>query len=178
LKIRTNVVLYIPRSWIQQTILQNDRIPTPIIRFSEFLAIGYFGDKKQRVIAPIFDLHYNAKRGWEKVMASQQQEEVPIFHAIFVEHPTKYEFIAHPTEMSSERINYVLYRSSSSLSSMNKFKSDYSNGMMTYIKFGWHDLTKPHKFDVLPYYAAVDSIEFKNADDIKPGMLVDQIRKS
>jgi hypothetical protein len=80
--------------------------------------------------------------------------------------------------MSSERINYVLYRSSSSLSSMNKFKSDYSNGMMTYIKFGWHDLTKPHKFDVLPYYAAVDSIEFKNADDIKPGMLVDQIRKS
>jgi hypothetical protein len=178
LKIRTNVVLYIPRSWIQQTILQNDRTPTPIIRFSEFLGIGYFGDKKQRVIAPIFDLHYNAKRGWEKVMASQQQEEVPIFHAIFVEHPTKYEFIAHPTEMNSERINYVLYRSSSSLSSLNKFKSDYSNGMMTYIKFGWHDLTKPHKFDVLPYYAAVDSIEFKNADDIKPGMLVDQIRKS
>jgi hypothetical protein len=31
---------------------------------------------------------------------------------------------------------------------------------------------------VLPYYAAVDSIEFKKADDIKPGMLVDQIRKS
>jgi hypothetical protein len=158
--------------------LQNDRTPTPIIRFSEFLGIGYFGDKKQRVIAPIFDLHYNAKRGWEKVMASQQQEEVPIFHTIFVEHPTRYEFIAHPTEMNSERINYVLYRSSSSLSSLNKFKSDYSNGMMTYIKFGWHDLTKPHKFDVLPYYAAVDSIEFKNADDIKPGMLVDQIRKS
>ena len=49
---------------------------------------------------------------------------------------------------------------------------------MTYIKFGWHDLTKPHKFDVLPQYAAVDSIEFKKADEIKPGTLVDQIRKS
>src|SRR3712207_7242647 len=43
-------------------------------------------------------------RGWEKVMSSQQQEEVPIFHAVFVEHPKRYEFIAHPTEMSSERI--------------------------------------------------------------------------
>ena len=41
-----------------------------------------------------------------------------------------------------------------------------------------HDLTKPHKFDVLPQYTAVDSIEFKKADDIKPGTLVDQIRKS
>jgi hypothetical protein len=110
-------------------------------------------------------------------MASQQQQGVPILHTIFVEHTARYEFIAHPIEMSSERINYVLYRSSSSLSSLNKFKSDYGSGM-TYIKFGWHDLTKPHKFDVLPYYAAVDSIEFKKADDIKPGMLVDQIRKS
>jgi hypothetical protein len=107
----------------------------------------------------------------------QQQQEVPIFHTVFVEHPTRYEFVSHPIEMSSERINYVLYRSSSSLSSLNKFKSDYGNEM-TYIKFGWHDLTKLHKFDVLPYYAAVDLIEFKNADDIKPGMLVDQIRKS
>jgi hypothetical protein len=169
-------VYYIYRSRVQQTILQNDRTSVPIIRFSEFLGIGYFGDKKQRVIAPIFDLHSNAERGWEKVMANQQQE-IPIFHAVFVEHPTRYEFIAHPIEMSSERINYVLYRSSSSLSSLSKFKSDYGSGM-TYIKFGWHDLTKPHKFDVLPYFAAVDSIEFKKADDIKPGMLVDQIRKS
>jgi hypothetical protein len=173
---RVNVVLYISRSQVQQTTLQNDRTSAPIIRFSEFLGIGYFGDKKQRVIAPIFDLHSNAERGWKKVMASHQQE-VPIFHTIFVEHPTKYEFIAHPIEMSSERINYVLYRSSSSLSSLSKFKSNYGNEM-TYIKFGWHDLTKPHKFDVLPYYAAVDSIEFKKVDDIKPGMLVDQIRKS
>jgi hypothetical protein len=158
--------------------LQNDSTSAPIIRFSEFLGIGYFGDKRQRVIAPIFDLHFNAERWWRKVMASQQQQhEVPIFHTVFVEHPTRYEFIAHPIEMSSERINYVLYRSSSSLSSLNKFKSDYSNVMM-YIKFGWHDLTKPHKFDVLPYYAVIDSIEFKNADDIKPGMLVDQIKKS
>jgi hypothetical protein len=84
--------------------LQNDRTPAPIVRFSEFLGIGYFGDKKQRVIAPIFE--------------------------------------------------------------------------RTYIKFGWHDLTKPYKFDVLPHYAAVDSIEFRKAEDIKPGMLVDKIRKS
>ena len=158
--------------------MQNDRTSAPIIRFSEFLGIGYFGDKKQRVIAPIFDLYSNAERGWKKVMANQQRHGVPILHTIFVEHTARYEFIAHPIEMSSERINYVLYRSSSSLSSLNKFKSDYGSSGMTYIKFGWHDLTKPHKFDVLPYYAAVDSIEFKKADDIKPGMLVDQIRKS
>src|ERR671933_200336 len=111
------------RSTLQQAILQNDGTSAVIIRFSEFLGIGYFGDKKQRVIAPIFDLHYNAERGWEKVMTTQQQE-VPLFHAVFVEHPTKYEFIAYPMEMSAERINYVLYRSSSSLSSLNKFKSE------------------------------------------------------
>ncbi len=110
-------------------------------------------------------------------MASQQQQEVPLFHTVFVEHAAKYEFIAYPIEMSSARINYALYRSSSSLSSLNKFKREYGDGM-AYIKFGWHDVTKPHKFDVLPYYAAVDSIEFKKADDIKTGMLVDQIRKS
>jgi len=161
----------------QQTILQSDRTPAPIVRFSEFLGIGYFGDKKQCVIAPIFDLYSNAEQGWKKVMASQQQQEVPFFHTVFVEHATKYEFIAYPIEMSSARINYALYRSSSSLSSLNKFKRDYGDGM-AYIKFGWHDVTKPHKFDVLPYYAAVDSIEFKKADDIKTGMLVDQIRKS
>jgi hypothetical protein len=160
---------------VQQVILQNDKTSPSIIRFSEFLGIGYFGDKKQRVIAPIFDLRYNAERGWEKVMATQQQE-VPLFHAVFVEHPTKYEFIAYPMEMSAERINYVLYRSSSSLSSLNKFKSDYD--IMTYIKFGWHDLTKPQKFDVLPQYAAVDSVEFKKVENIKSGTLVDQIRKS
>jgi hypothetical protein len=172
-----NGVLYIFRSWVQHTILENDRTSIPIIRFSEFLGIGYFGDKMQSVIAPIFDLHSNAERGWRKVMASQQQQQVPMFHAVFVEHPTRYEFIAHPIQMSSDRINYVLYRSSSSLSSLHKFKADYGNGMI-YIKFGWHDLTKPYKFDVLPHYAAIDSIEFKKADDIKPGMLVDQIRKS
>jgi hypothetical protein len=167
-------IIYIS-SRVQHSVLQNDKTSVPIIRFSEFLGIGYFGDKKQRVIAPIFDLRHNAERGWEKVMASQQQE-VPIFHAVFVEHPAKYEFIAHPIEMAQERINHVLYRSFSSLSSMNKFKSDY-NGL-AYIKFGWYDLTKPQKFDVLPQYAAVDSVEFKNADDIKPGTLIDQIRKS
>jgi len=157
--------------------LQSDRIPAPIIRFSEFLGIGYFGDKKQRVIAPIFDLYSNAKRGWEKVMSGQQQQQIPIFHMVFVEHVTRYEFIAYPIEMGSEKINYVLYRSSSSLSSLNRFKRDYG-GEMTYIKFGWHDLTKPHKFDVLPYYAAVDTVEFKKPGDIKPGVLIDQIRKS
>jgi hypothetical protein len=156
--------------------LQSDRTPAPIVRFSEFLGIGYFGDKKQRVIAPIFDLHSNAKRGWEKVMANPQQE-VPIFHTVFVEHPTRYELIAYPLEMSSERINYAIYRSSSSLSSLNKFKSDYGSER-TYIKFGWYDLTKPYKFYVLTHYAAVDSIEFIKAEDIKLGMLVDPIRKS
>jgi hypothetical protein len=35
---------------------------------------------------------------------------VPIFHTVFVEHPARYEFIAHPIEMGSERINYVLCR--------------------------------------------------------------------
>jgi hypothetical protein len=170
------LLIYISSS-IQQSALQNDdKTSVPIIRFSEFLGIGYFGDKNQRVIAPIFDLRHNAERGWKKVMASRQQE-VPIFHAIFVEHPAKYEFIAYPIEMTRETINLVLYRSSSSLSSINKFKSDYSGGM-AYIKFGWYDLTKPQKFDVLAQYAAVDSIEFKNADDIKSGTLVDQIRKS
>ena len=157
--------------------MQNDRTSAPIVRFSEFLGIGYFGDKKQRVIAPIFDLHSNAERGWEKVMANHQQHEVPVFHTVFVEHPTRYEIIAYPIEISSERINYAIYRSSSSLSSLNKFKSDYGSGR-TYIKFGWHDITKPHKFDVLPHYAAVDSIEFIKAEDIKPGTLIDQIRKS
>src|ERR687886_454229 len=111
------LLIYIS-STIQQSVLQNDdKTSVPIIRFSEFLGIGYFGDKKQRVIAPIFDLRHNAERGWEKVMTSQQQE-VPIFHAVFVEHPAKYEFIAYPIEMAHETINYVLYRSSSSLSSM------------------------------------------------------------
>jgi hypothetical protein len=158
--------------------LQNDRTPAPIVRFSEFLGIGYFGDKKQRVIAPIFDLHSNAERGWEKVMANQQRQEVPVFHTVFVEQPTRYELIAYPIEMSSETINYVIYRSSSSLSSLNKFKSDYGSSATAYIKFGWHDLTKPHKFDVLPHYAAVDSIEFIKAEDIKHGTLIDHIRKS
>jgi hypothetical protein len=157
--------------------LQNDRTPAPIVRFSEFLGIGYFGDKKQRVIAPIFDLHSNAERGWEKVMANHQQQGVPVFHTVFVEQPTRYELIAYPIEMSIERINYAIYRSSSSLSSLNKFKSDYGSAT-TYIKFGWHDLTKPHKFDVLPYYAAVDSTEFIKAEDIKQGTLIDHIRKS
>src|SRR5919198_788738 len=170
-----SIVLYISRLGVQQVILQKDKTSVPIIRFSEFLGIGYFGDKKQHVIAPIFDLRHKAEDGWEKVMASHQ-EEVPIFHAVFVEHPGKYEFIAHPIEMAHERINYVLYRSFSSVSSLNKFKSDYDG--MAYIKFGWHDLTKPQKFDVLPQYAAVDSIEFKKVEDIKPGTLVDQIRRS
>jgi hypothetical protein len=169
------VLLYISRSGVQQVVLQNDKTSAPIIRFSEFLGIGYFGDKKQRVIVPIFDLRQKAEQGWERVMASQQQE-VPIFHAVFVEHIAKYEFIAHPIEMNHERINYVIYRSFSSLSSLNKFKSDYD--CRTYIKFGWYDLTKPQKFDVLTQYAAVDSIEFNKAEDIKPGTLVDQIRKS
>lgn len=147
----------------------------PIVRFSEFLGIGYFGDEKQHVIAPIFDLRSNAERGWAKVTESHQQQ-VPVFHAVFVEHPAKYEFIAYPLEMKPDQINYAIYRSFSSLTSLHKFKSSY--GGRTYIKFGWHDLTKAQKFDVLAQYGIVDSVEFRNVSEIKPGTLVDQIRKS
>jgi hypothetical protein len=142
----------------------------PLVRFSDFLGIGYFGNERQNTIAPIFDLRQNAERAWARVMVA------PLFHAIFVEHPAKYEFIAHPTEMKSDQINHVLYRSFSSLDSLHKFKS--SCGGMSYIKFGWHDLTKEQKFDVLSQYAAVDSIEFKKADETGSGTFVDQIRKS
>ncbi len=155
--------------------MQDDTISSPIVKFSEFLGIGYFGDKRQHVIAPIFDLRQNAERGWTKVMDNQQQQ-IPLFHAVFVEHAAKYEFIAYPVELKVSQINYAMYRSFSSLVSLHKFKSNY--GGRTYIKFGWHDLTKAQKFDVLAQYAIVDSVEFKNADDIKPGMLIDQIRKS
>ncbi|MDQ3872155.1 MAG: hypothetical protein M3258_00905 [Thermoproteota archaeon] len=155
--------------------MHNNNTFGPIIRFSEFLGIGYFGDKNQHVIAPIFDFRRNAEFGWEKVMASQQQE-IPLFHVVFVEQAAKYEFIAHPIEINHERINYVLYRSFSSLSSLNKFKSDYDG--RTYIKFGWYDVTKLHKFDVLSQYAPVDAVEFKKIENIKPRSLVDQIRKS
>lgn len=99
-----------------------------------------------------------------------------VFHAVFVEHAAKYEFIAYPVELNSDKINHVLYRSFSSLDSLHKFKSSY--GGRTFIKFGWHDLTKVQKFDVLVQYAAVDSVEFVKADEIKPGTLVDQIRRS
>lgn len=142
----------------------------PIVKFSEFLGIGYFGNERQHTIAPIFDLRQNAERAWSRVMAA------PLFHAIFVEHPGKYEFIAHPKEMKSDQINHVLYRSFSSLDSLRKFKS--SCGGLSYIKFGWHDLTKEQKFDVLPQYASVDSVEFRNADEIESGTFVDKIRKS
>lgn len=142
----------------------------PFVRFSDFLGIGYFGDERQHVIAPIYDLRQSAERAWERVMTSQ------LFHAIFVEHPAKYEFIAHPVETKPDQINHVLYRSFSSLDSLHKFKSSY--GGRAFIKFGWHDLTKAQKFDVLPQYAAVDSVDFKRADEIMPGTLVEQIRKS
>lgn len=142
----------------------------PLVRFSDFLGIGYFGDERQHVIAPIFDLRQSAERAWERVMTSQ------LFHAVFVEHPAKYEFIAHPVETKPDRINHVLYRSFSSLDSLHKFKGSY--GGRAFIKFGWHDLTKAQKFDVLPQYAAVDSVEFVNAQEIMPETLVDQIRKS
>lgn len=142
----------------------------PLVRFSDFLGIGYFGDKNQHVIAPIFDLRANAGRAWARVM------DAPLFHAVFVEHSSKYEFIAYPVKLKPDQINHVLYRSFSSLDSLYKFKSSCSGKV--YIKFGWHDLTKPQKFDVLAQYAAVDSVEFVKADEIRLGTLVDQIRKS
>jgi hypothetical protein len=158
--------------------LQDGAISTPIVKFSEFLGIGYFGDEKQNIIAPIFDLRNNAERGWTKVMENQrqQQQQVPLFHTVFVEHPTKYEFITYPVELKANQINYAIYRSFSSLTSLHKFKSKYRG--RAYIKFGWHDLTKAEKFDVLLQYAVVDFVEFKNSNDIKQGMLIDQIRRS
>jgi hypothetical protein len=142
----------------------------PLVRFSDFLGIGYFGDKRRHIIAPIFDLQQSAEQAWARVM------EAPLFHAVFVEHPAKYEFIAHPVKLKPDQINHVLYRSFSSLDSLHKFKISY-NGK-AFIKFGWHDLTKVQKFDVLAQYAAVDSVEFIKADLVRPGTLVDQIRKS
>jgi hypothetical protein len=142
----------------------------PLVRFSDFIGIGYFGDDRQHVIAPIFDLRQSAERGWSRVMTAQ------LFHALFVEHAAKYEFIAYPVELNPDRINHVLYRSFSSLDSLHKFKSSVSGRV--FIKFGWHDLTKPQKFDVFAQYAAVDSVEFRKAGEIVPGTLVDQIRKS
>ena len=142
----------------------------PLVKFSDFLGIGYFGDERQHIIAPIFDLRQSAERAWARVMV------VPLFHAVFVEHSTKYEFIAHPVALTPDRINHVLYRSFSSLDSLRRFKSSY--GGKAFIKFGWHDLTKAQKFDVLAQYAAIDSVEFVRANEIVPGTLVDQIRKS
>lgn len=142
-----------------------------MVRFSEFLGIGYFGDERQSVIAPIFDSRHNAEKGWTRVVDGR-----PAFHAVFVEHESKYEFIAYPLEMDEGRINYVLYRSFSSLGSLRKFRE--TQGGRTYIKFGWHDLTKPEKFDVMPVYAAVDGVEFVVPDSIKAGSLVDRIRKN
>ncbi len=143
----------------------------PVVRFSEFLGMGYFGDEKQHVIAPIFDSRHNAEKGWARVM-----EGMAAFHAVFVEHAAKYEFIAYPLEMGEGRINYVLYRSFSSLSSVKKFKETY--GGQTYIKFGWHDLTRPSKFDVMASYAPVDGVEFMKIEEVKPGSLADRVRKN
>jgi hypothetical protein len=143
---------------------------TPLVRFSDFLGIGYFGDSRQHVVAPIFDLRQSAERAWARVMTSL------LFNIVFVEHRGKYEFIAYPVDLDPDQINHVLYRSFSSLDSLRKFKSGY--GGKTFIKFGWHDLTKAQKFDVLTQYAPVASVEFKSAEEIVIGDLVDRIRKS
>jgi len=142
----------------------------PLVRFSDFLGIGYYGAERQHVIAPIFDLRQSAERAWARVMKAQ------LFHSVFVEHPAKYEFIAYPVELRLDQINHVLYRSFSSLDSLRKFKG--SSGGNAFIKFGWHDLTKAQKFDVMAQYVAVDFVEFVRAQEIMPGTLIDQIRKS
>jgi hypothetical protein len=147
-----------------------DGFSAPLVKYSEFLGIGYYGNEKEHVIAPIFDLRRSAERAWTRVMGNLS------FHVVFVEHATKYEFIAYPAEIKPDRINYALYRSFSSLTSLHRFKSGY--GGMTFIKFGWHDLTKPQKFDVLSKYAMVDSVEFRKKGEIDQGTLVDQIRKN
>lgn len=143
----------------------------PLVRFSDFLGIGYYGDERQHFIAPIFDLRQNAERAWTRVMT-----ECQLFHAVFVEHASKYEFIAYPAELKPDQINHVLYRSFSSLASLRRFKGSY--GGRTFIKFGWHDLITVKKFDVLAQYVPVDSVEFRRADEITLGNLVNQIRKS
>ena len=146
------------------------RDDAPLVRFSDFLGIRYFGDTRQHIIAPIFDLLQSADRAWTRVM------EAPLFHAVFVEHPAKYEFKVHPVETKPDQINHVLYRSFSSLDSLHRFKSIY--GGRAFVKFGWHDVTKEQEFDVLGQYAEVDSVEFRKDSEITPGTLVDQIRKS
>lgn len=143
----------------------------PVVRFSEFLGIGYFGDDKLQVIAPIFDTRQGAVKGWARVMEGR-----PAYHAVFVEHPAKYEFMAYPLAADPGRINYALYRSFSSLSSLQKFRA--MRGGRTYIKFGWHDLTKPQKFDVMADYAVVDGVEFLGVHDVAAGTLVDRIRRN
>lgn len=148
-----------------------ERPTAPVVRFSEFLGMGYFGDERQHVIAPIFDSRHNAEKGWTRVMEGSQ-----VFHAVFIEHPSKYEFIAYPLAMDEGRINYVIYRSFSSLESLCKFKETY--GGRTFIKFGWHDLTKPQKFDVMASFAPVDAVEFVKVEDVRPGTLAERIRKN
>lgn len=146
-------------------------LPAPMVRFSEFLGIGYFGDERQSVIAPIFDSRHNAEKGWSRVTS-----DGAAFHAVFVEHESKYEFIAYPLEMDDSRINYILYRSFSSLGSLHKFKE--SHGRRVFVKFGWHDLTKPEKFDVMSSFTPVDAVEFMVPNDIKSGTFIDKIRKN
>jgi hypothetical protein len=163
------------------------------VRFSEFLGIAYFGDQNQHVITPIFDVRHNAELGWKKVMImhtekdkrqgqhqeqieEEQQQHPPLFHTVFVEHPTRYEFIAYPLKMRDDQMNYAIYRSFSSLTSLHSFKSNYKG--KAFIKFGWYDITKKQKFDVLSEYAVVDAVEFKNIDQLEQGALVDRIRKS
>jgi hypothetical protein len=139
---RYNVAVALYTILAQLGQLQNH---APLVRYSDFLGNGYFGDEHQRVIAPIFDLCPSAERAWTRVKTS------PLLHAVFVEHPGKYEFIAHPAILEVDQINHVLYRSFSSLDSLRKFKR--TRGGRTFIKFGWQDLTKAQKFDVLAEYA-------------------------
>ena len=145
----------------------------PVVRFSEFLGIGYFGDERQHVIAPIFDSRHNAEKGWSRVMEMHAGTQ---FHAAFVEHTSKYEFVAYPLGMDPSRINYVIYRSFSSLASLHKFKGTY--GGRTFIKFGWQDITKPEKFDVMAQYAPVDAVEFLASGTVAPGSMIDRVCKN
>jgi hypothetical protein len=160
---------------ISTTCCSKELHAAPIVRFSEFMGIGYFGDSGQHVVAPIFDQRGNAVGAWAKVTESQKQK-VPSFHIVFVEHASKYEIVAYPVSLLPEQINYALYRSFSSLDSMRKFQQ--SHGGRIYLKFGWHDLTKQQKFDVLTEYASVDSVEFLKLEQVKEGSTVDTIRKN
>jgi hypothetical protein len=148
----------------------------PIVRFSEFIGIGYYGDEKQNVICPIFDSKNSAERAWIKVMEAEHGVSVSALYTVFVEHANRYEIITYPTKMKYDKINYAIYRSFTSMNSLNRFKKNCN--AKTFIKFGWHDLTKKFQFDVLEKFAVVVRLEFVQASQIPADSILCKIRNN